>query len=264
MKRHVLAMTVVAGLLCTAVTASAADAATAPGSPGSPSYFDLARKDCVGTARNTTSRVWFTVADGVLSDVYWPNVDATNVHTLQYVVTDGSTFTDLQTRDMTYSVSADPTGTACTVTAQDKAHGYRLTTVYATDTRRDTVLMHTTPAAPPGTRENAGGNTGTVDASGTPDVTSALTQTEAADRERRAHPARLGQNPDSVFCRRRRARRGDRGGHPARRARIGRRKFHAGPRLRPHRGPGRRHRARLAEASLPGRRGAVPGRLGGV
>ena len=62
----------------------------APGAPGSESYFDLARKDCVGTARNTSSRVWFTVADGVLSDTYWPNVDATNVHTLQYLVTDGS------------------------------------------------------------------------------------------------------------------------------------------------------------------------------
>jgi len=41
------------------------------------SHFDLARKDCVGTARNRTSRVWYTV-------------------------TDGQTFTDLQSRDTTY------------------------------------------------------------------------------------------------------------------------------------------------------------------
>ena len=82
---------------------SAASASSAaPGSPGGMSYFDLARKDCVGTARNTTSKVWFTVADGVLSDTYWPTIDATNVNTLQYVVTDGHSFTDLQTRDMTY------------------------------------------------------------------------------------------------------------------------------------------------------------------
>ena len=43
---------------------------------------------------------------GVLSDVYYPTVDNTNVETLQYIVTDGSTFTDLQTRDMTYTVRA--------------------------------------------------------------------------------------------------------------------------------------------------------------
>ena len=91
-----------------------------PRAPGSESYFDLARKDCVGTARNTTSKVWFTVADGVLSDTYWPTVDATNVHTLQYIVTGvsgGKSFTDLQTRDMTYKVLPDPTGMSCTVVA---------------------------------------------------------------------------------------------------------------------------------------------------
>ena len=37
-----------------------------------------------------TSKVWFTVADGVLSDVYYPTIDNTNVETLQFVVTDGS------------------------------------------------------------------------------------------------------------------------------------------------------------------------------
>jgi GH15 family glucan-1,4-alpha-glucosidase len=51
--------------------------------------------------------VWFTVADGVLSDVYFPTNDTTNNETLQYVVTDGSTFTDLQTRDMTYAYPTD-------------------------------------------------------------------------------------------------------------------------------------------------------------
>jgi glucoamylase len=141
--RRVLAVTMVAGVLCAGVMASAASAATAPGAPGSESYFDLARKDCVGTARNTTSRVWFTVADGVLSDTYWPNVDATNVHTLQYVVTDGSTFTDLQTRNMSYRVIPDPTGMSCTIVASSAAHHYAITTTYIADPARDAVLMRT-------------------------------------------------------------------------------------------------------------------------
>src|SRR3954452_25491147 len=130
-----------AALAVVAIAATPAHAAPAPGAPGSLSHFDLARKDCVGTARNTTSRVWFTVADGVLSDVYEPNVDTTNVETMQYIVSDGQTFTDLQTRDMTYTVDADPTGMACTVTA--KARNYTLTTTYTTDPARDSVLAHT-------------------------------------------------------------------------------------------------------------------------
>jgi glucan 1,4-alpha-glucosidase len=130
--------------------APGAASAAAPGSPGSPSYFDLARKDCVGTARNTTSKVWFTVADGALSDTYWPTVDATNVHTLQYLVSDGSTFTDLQQRDMSYSVADDPTGMSCTVTATDAAHGYTITTTYIADPAQNSVLMRVGFSGPAG------------------------------------------------------------------------------------------------------------------
>ena len=133
-----------AGLAVTAPAASAAAvAATAPGAPGAASYFDLARKDCLGTSAGTASKAWYTVAGGVLSDVYEPTIDNTDVSTLQYIVTDGSTFTDLQARDMTYTVAADPTGMACTVTSTDAKHGYRLVTTYLTDPARDTVLMHT-------------------------------------------------------------------------------------------------------------------------
>ena len=125
--------------------AAAQTATAAPGGPGAPSYFDNARKDCVGTAHGG-SKVWYTVADGVLSDVYEPTIDNTNVATLQYVVTDGSSFTDLQTRDLTYTVAADPTGMVCTVTATSAKHHYQLVTTYLTDPARDTVLMRTQSA----------------------------------------------------------------------------------------------------------------------
>jgi glucoamylase len=159
----ITALLAAAGLVPLAATATSASPAAraagdvAPGAPGAMSYFDLARKDCVGTATGTTSKVWYTVADGVLSDTYEPTIDNTNVATLQYIVTDGSTFTDLQTRDMTYTVSADPTGMACTVTATDAAHGYRLVTTYITDTASDTVLMHTRLTAVPGSGTRVAG-----------------------------------------------------------------------------------------------------------
>jgi glucoamylase len=121
--------------------ASAATAAT--DGPGTTSHFDLARKDCLGTARNTTSKIWYTVAGGVLSDVYAPTIDTTNVETMQYVVTDGKTFTDLQTRDTTYTVASDETGMVCTVTATAKSKAYRLVTTYQTDPNRSAVVLHT-------------------------------------------------------------------------------------------------------------------------
>src|SRR5215469_11281326 len=200
-------LAVTSGIALAAGTAGAARAANvAPGAPGTPSYFDLARKDCVGTR----SKVWYTVAGGALSDVYEPTIDNTNVSTLQYIVTDGSTFTDLQTRDMTYTVSADPTGMACTVTATDSEHGYQLITTYITVPASDTVLMNTRLQALPGSGtnvaglhlyarldahvngnggggiDNAGGNTGVIDTStGTPVpvIYSTNTVTNAVNRD---------------------------------------------------------------------------------
>lgn len=162
-------------------------ASTAPDGPGTLSHFDLARKDCLGTARSTSSKVWYTVANGVLSDVYYPTADNTNVETLQFVVTDGSTFTDLQSRDMTYSVrSLDPSGMECRVTATAKSGAYKIVTDYITDPERNTVLMRSTftPLAPTATpyrlfvrfdptvngnggggAGNGGGDSGTIDSS---------------------------------------------------------------------------------------------------
>ena len=107
----------------THVLTIAANAPGAPGGPGALSHFDLARKDCLGTARNTSSKVWYTVANGVLSDVYYPTCRQHERRDAQYAVTDGATFTDLQTRDMTYAVRAvhNAGGMACEVTATAKS-----------------------------------------------------------------------------------------------------------------------------------------------
>ena len=95
-----------------------------------------------GRRATRRSKVWFTVADGVLSDVYYPTNDNTNNETLQYVVTDGTTFTDLQTRDMTYTVQAlDDRALTCRVTATAKSGRYRIVTDYLTDPDRPTVVM---------------------------------------------------------------------------------------------------------------------------
>jgi glucoamylase len=209
------AAVIVSGLVATAPAGARTVAATqtagaAPGAPGAPSYFDLARKDCVGTAAGSGSKVWYTVADGVLSDVYEPTIDNTDVSTLQYIVTDGSTFTDLQTRDLTYTVAADPSGMACTVTSTDAKHGFRLVTTYITDPASDTVLMQTRLQNAPGSAaslkslhlyarldahvngnggggsQNAGANSAVVDTSAgspVPVIFSTNTATNAVNRD---------------------------------------------------------------------------------
>ncbi|MFN8075779.1 MAG: glucodextranase DOMON-like domain-containing protein [Kineosporiaceae bacterium] len=127
-----------------AARSQAVDATHPAGYPGAMSHFGLARKDCLGTSRTTASRVWFTVANGVLSDVSYPTIDTTNVETLQLVVTDGRTFTDLPTRDATYEVQAlDAGGMACRVVTTPKRGTYRVVTDYVTDPARSSVVVRT-------------------------------------------------------------------------------------------------------------------------
>ena len=130
---------------------------TAPGGPGATSYLDVARKDCFGTARDTTSKVWFTVADGVLSDAYYPTIESSNVKTLQYIVTDGKTFADLQERDMTYTVSSpDRSGMVCQVTSTDTRHGFQIVTDYITDPATASIVMRSKLVPLPGHRSGFG------------------------------------------------------------------------------------------------------------
>jgi glucan 1,4-alpha-glucosidase len=135
----------VSGLVSLGIGVGTAGAAgdIATGGPGAVSHQDLSRKDCVGTARTKTSKIWFTIANGVLSDVYAPTVDATNLESLQYLVTDGTSFTDLQSRDTTYTVRSDSTGMSCTVTSTAKNGRYTLVSTYLTDPGRNSVVVHT-------------------------------------------------------------------------------------------------------------------------
>ena len=174
---------------------------------------------------------------------------------------------------MTYTVAADPTGMACTVTSTDAKHGYRLITTYITDPARDTVLMHTRLQGLPGSgtslaglhlyarldahvngnggggTENAGANTGVVDDLGRiaiPVVSSTNTVTDATNRTY-AVPTYMAL-ADST------PRAGGRGrlrGHRQRRPDPARLRAHADP---VHLRAGRPHRGDRGTGARPGRR----------
>jgi glucoamylase len=134
-----------------AVGSPAPDAA---GAPGTESYYDQGRKDCVGTAADTASKVWYTVADGTLSDVYGPTIDNTDVKSLDPIVT-GPGFDALQPRDMTYRVvRLGGTGMACRVIGLDAARHVALVTDFVTDPTTESVVMQDSLVRLPGAEKD--------------------------------------------------------------------------------------------------------------
>src|SRR5262249_54147886 len=61
---------------------------------------------------------------------------------MQFLVTDGATFTDLQSRDMTSTVrSLDESGMACEVTSTPARGTYRIVTDYVSDPSTNALLI---------------------------------------------------------------------------------------------------------------------------
>jgi glucoamylase len=79
--------------------------------------MDIRQQDGVGTAYAVSSRLWFTLLDGVVTELYCPTVDRAQLRDLQLVITDGSSFVHEERRHM------------CTTTEPLAPHvlGYRVT-----------------------------------------------------------------------------------------------------------------------------------------
>jgi glucoamylase len=62
------------------------------GAPGIEPRWTRGNKDAVGTAYSTSSRIWFSLAAGIVTEVYYPTIDSPQIRDLQYLVSDGRTF----------------------------------------------------------------------------------------------------------------------------------------------------------------------------
>lgn len=119
--------------------AAAAPAGQAPDGPGADAAFTPANKVGFGTARGADSPVWFTLQDGRLSELYYPDLSTPASRETQLVVTDGETFaervSDLPVR--TELVEQDAPVYRQTATGT----GWHAVTTYTTDPDRPGVLI---------------------------------------------------------------------------------------------------------------------------
>jgi len=120
----------------------AAATSPAPGAPGAAATWTPADKHGFGTATGTASKVWYTLEHGELTEVYYPDLGTPSLRDLQFIVTDGSTFADLE-RDATTSVVSMPDPHSLTYQQVDTAKSgrYRLIKTYVTDPARSSVLV---------------------------------------------------------------------------------------------------------------------------
>src|SRR4051812_24926681 len=149
LRRAPVAAVAAAGLVATSAVfagfASPASAATgtAPGAPGADAAWTTGAKQGVGTSTTLESKVWYTLSDGVLSEVYYPRVDVADSRALELIVSDGRTFAENEVDATNHTVElADVKGLVYRQVNTDKDGRYRITKTYVTDPARSTVMVN--------------------------------------------------------------------------------------------------------------------------
>lgn len=120
-----------------------AEAVEAPGAPGSSSSWKSGAKQGIGTSTTSDSKVWYTLGNGILNEVYYPQVDLPNVEDLQFIVSDGSSFIDLERDATDHQVQLLDPQVLIYRQVNTKADRYRITKTYVTDVDRPTLLIET-------------------------------------------------------------------------------------------------------------------------
>jgi glucoamylase len=116
----------------------------APGGPGIPPRWTRGSKDAVGTAYSTSSRLWYTLANGVVTECYYQTIDSPQLRDLQYLVSDGETFFHDERRNMRSEVEClGPVGLGFKITNYDREGRYTIEKQIIGDPHLNCLLVHT-------------------------------------------------------------------------------------------------------------------------
>ncbi|GAB5518126.1 MAG: glucan 1,4-alpha-glucosidase [Rhodothermales bacterium] len=117
---------------------------TAFGHPGIQPRWTVSAKSGVGTAYAASSRVWFTLSLGILSEIYYPTLDRPQTRDLQYLIADGKQRFDEEKRDLKHHVELiDRDTLGYRITSEAKDGRYRIVKEIISEPHQPAVLINT-------------------------------------------------------------------------------------------------------------------------
>ncbi len=121
-------------------------AVLAPGAPGATSVWASAQKEFLGTSATNDSRVYFTGAQGILTEVFYPTLDCVQNVDLQFLITDtGRTWGAEERRQKSHVVTmVDKRALIWQVVTVGDNGKWRITKKIFTDPAQNCVVQRTT------------------------------------------------------------------------------------------------------------------------
>ncbi len=112
------------------------------GAPGIEPRWTRGAKDGVGTAYSEGSTVWYTVARGVLTEIYYPTIDMPQTRDIGFLVSDGHSFVHDEKRHLTHTMEkVHPDALGFVVTNSDPDGRYRVVKEIIADPHAAVVLV---------------------------------------------------------------------------------------------------------------------------
>jgi len=114
------------------------------GKPGIEPKWTHGNKDGVGTAYSGSSRLWFTIFRGVVTEVFFPTIDRPQLRDIQYMITDGRTFVHEEKRHLDAQVErSHPHALSFRITNSEREGRYSITKDVIADPHLPCLLQHT-------------------------------------------------------------------------------------------------------------------------
>jgi glucoamylase len=121
----------------------------APGGPGIEPRWTRGAKAAVGTAYSTSSRVWYTLDGGCITEVYYPTIDSPQIRDLQFLLTDGESFFHDERRNFVAEIDCvSEAALGFEVTKREKQGRYMIYKTVLGDPHQNCLLVRTRLEAP--------------------------------------------------------------------------------------------------------------------
>ncbi|MBI3594096.1 MAG: glucan 1,4-alpha-glucosidase [Nitrospirae bacterium] len=114
------------------------------GYPGIAPKWTRSEKEGVGTAYNTSSRIWFTLSHGIVNEVYFPTLDSPQIRDMEFLITDGETFFHEEKRDLISQLEyLDQESLGYRIINSDPHGRYQIVKEIIADPHLPSLLIHT-------------------------------------------------------------------------------------------------------------------------
>jgi glucoamylase len=124
--------------------AAPALAADAPGAPGANATWNESSLQAFADAAGSASKVWYTLGNGELENVFYPQTDTPDTSGLQYIVTDGSSFTSPESTGASHTISLADQKSLVWQQVNTASNGsFTITKTYVADPSRSVVVIQT-------------------------------------------------------------------------------------------------------------------------